>query len=98
MTTIPTQSQNPKGLHRRYHIEKIVEANGMFDDSEDGYKRIPVDPAADYFVLRLDEGGKDLEHIAACRIAAHAYADAIKDHLPKLASDLKSRYPLLNYF
>lgn len=66
----------------------------------DGYKPpkymlTPVDQGAEYFVLRLDEGGKDPEHIKACRIGVNAYADAIKHHLPELAKDLKERYPLL---
>lgn len=95
---IPTQLQNPTGLHQRYYIQKIVEATGPFDDGEDMYKTVPVDPDAEYFIMRLDEGGKDLEHIAACRIGIHAYADAIKDHLPDLAFDLKNRYPLLHRF
>jgi hypothetical protein len=54
-----------------------------------------VDRGSEYFVMRLDEGGKDREHIKACRIGVHAYADAIEHHLPELAKDLKSRYPLL---
>lgn len=77
---IPTQEQNPKGLHQRYIVQK---ANG--DD---------VDESAEYFVLRLDKGGSDPKHIAACRFAVRVYAELIKDHLPELSEDLKRRYPV----
>lgn len=60
------------------------------------YSIVDTDPKADYFVLRLDEGGKDTEHIKACRIGVNAYADAIAHHLPELAKDLKERYPILS--
>ena len=92
---IPTQLDNPSGLHQRYYVQKIVEANGPFDDGESKFKIIPTDPGSEYFIMRLDEGGKDLEHIKACRIGVHAYADAIEHHLPELANDLRERYPLL---
>jgi hypothetical protein len=95
MKQIPTQSENPTGLHQRYHIQKIVRADGPFDDGKSNYKTEPTDVGAEYFVMRLDEGGKDPEHIKACRFGVHAYADAIQHHLPELAKDLKERYPLL---
>lgn len=82
-----TQTENPSGLHVRYHIMKV--------SKDDHLDLIPTDPNAQYFVLRLDTGGSDPEHIKACRIAAHAYADAIQHHLPDLATDLKQQYPLL---
>lgn len=91
---IPTQGENPKGLHQRYHIQKIVPADGTFDDGDSNYKTVPVDDNAEYFVMRLDEGGKDPEHIKACRIGVNAYADAIAHHIPELAKDLKERYPV----
>jgi hypothetical protein len=72
---------------------------GEFEVPDDCRRRFvykDVDEKAEYFVLRLDEGGSDLKHIAACRIAIHAYADAIEPHIPQLAKDLKERYPLLN--
>lgn len=72
-----TQSENPKGLHQRYRVDKI---NGM------------TDPNAEYFVLRLDDGGSDPKHVAACRKALMAYAHAIEPHLPDLASDLRAKY------
>lgn len=43
-------------------------------------------------MLRLDDGGKDLAHVEACRKAILAYASAIAAHTPKLASDIQSRY------
>lgn len=75
---IPTKAQNPDGLHQRYIISKT-----------DGS---PVDKGAEYFVLRLDDGGGDPAHVMACRVAVLAYAQAIQAHLPKLARDLQSRY------
>ena len=78
MNTIPTQTENPKGLHKRYIIAK---ANGE-----------PVDENAEYFVLRLDENGDDLSHVAACRKAVITYANEIRHHLPYLAADLIDKY------
>lgn len=95
MNRIPTQTENPTGLHQRYYIQKIVRANGPFDDGESMYKIVPTEQGSEYFVMRVDVGGKDPEHIKACRIGVHAYADAIQHHLPELANDLKTRYPLL---
>lgn len=86
MNKIPTKKENPNGLHQRYSIMKV-------DDSFEVV--IPCDTNAEYFVLRLDTGGKDIEHIKACRIGIHAYAEAIKPHLPELSKDLIERYPLL---
>lgn len=85
MANIPTKKQNPKGLHQRYFIQKVSDFGNA----------IPIDQGSEYFVMRLDEGGKDPEHIKACRIGVHAYADAIEHHLPELAKDLRERYPLL---
>ena len=75
---IPTQKENPKGLYQRYTISKT-----------DGS---PMDPNAEYFVLRVDLLGKDATHILACRKALMVYAEAIKDHLPNLSKDLIERY------
>lgn len=52
----------------------------------------PVDPDAEYFVLRLDFNGDDLRHVEACRLAIRAYAMNISDHLPLLAKDLLDKY------
>ena len=79
MKRIPTQEENPKGLHQRYIVSKT--------DGE------PVDADAEYFVLRLDEGGNDIKHIKACRKAIRTYAKKIKNHLPVLSQDLLERYP-----
>lgn len=75
---IPTQEQNPKGLHQRYVVSKT---SGE-----------PVDETAEYFILRLDSGGSDPKHINACRKAVLTYANEIKEHLPELSRDLIDRY------
>lgn len=100
MNRIPTQTESPNGLHQRYAIKKIVpnvlkRGDITFVDPGRPFIEVPCDDYSEYFVLRLDEGGKDLEHIKACRIGVHSYADAIQHHLPELAKDLKGRYPLL---
>jgi hypothetical protein len=95
MNKIPTQLENPKGLHQRYYIQK-VNPLGYFQDGEMVKELIPVDENSEYFVMRLDEGGKDPEHIKACRIGVNAYADAIEHHLPELAKDLRERYPVIS--
>jgi hypothetical protein len=92
-TTIPTQDENPTGLHQRYYIQKIVPATGFFGDA--GFDLTPTDEGSEYFVMRLDEGGRDRNHIKACRIGVHAYADAIEPFIPELAKDLREHYPLL---
>ena len=78
MKKIPTQQENPKGLHQRYIVSKT-----------DGEQ---VDDFAEYFILRLDKGGDDIKHIKACRKAVKVYAKKIKNHLPKLSKDLLERY------
>lgn len=50
-------SDKTKGLFSRYCIAKT-----------DGSA---VDPAAEYFVMRLDYGGGDEKHVTACRKAMH---------------------------
>lgn len=98
MSNLPTQLESPNGLHQRYYIQKIVKVPKTFmgEPLDDDLKLVPVDRSADYFVMRLDTGGSNPKHIAACRVGIHAYADAIQEHLPELANDLKARYPLLN--
>lgn len=98
MSNIPTQEQNPNGLHARYHIQKIdgwkeVKNSHSFVPRYEAILK-PVDKNAEYFIMRLDDGGKDPKHIEACRIGVNAYADAIEQHLPELAKDLRERYPL----
>jgi hypothetical protein len=77
-TEIPTPPESPQGLHLRYRI-------GKWDGSA-------VDPAAEYFVLRLDDAGKDKAHVAACRKAVLAYARHIRPALPILAADIEARW------
>ena len=80
VVSLPSIQQNPSGLHARYRVEKN---NGE-----------PTDPNAVYFVLRLDDGGRDPEHIRASRIAALRYAQTILNggentlHLHEMASDV----------
>lgn len=74
---IPSKEENPNGLHSRYKVGKL-----------EG----PTSPFAEYFVLRLDDGGSDKKHVAACRKAVLTYADEIEGHLPGLAEDLRERY------
>jgi hypothetical protein len=52
----------------------------------------PVDEGAEYFVLRLDAGGKDRRHVAACRAAVVEYANRVADHLPALSAELLDKY------
>ena len=75
-----TEEENPEGLHQRFYLKKL--------DGTD------LHPKSEYFILRLDPYGRDKNHVQACRIAVNAYADAIEAHLPKLAADLRERYPL----
>lgn len=104
MAKIPTQTENPTGLHQRYKIQKVVGykpeyvSETKWTEAHTRYVPILKDAEADseYFVMRLDEGGKDREHIKACRIGVRAYANAIEHHIPELAKDLRERYPLLD--
>lgn len=73
-----TQAENPNGLHRRYIIQK---ASGE-----------PVDPRAEYFVLRTDKYAGDQRHAAACRKALLTYADEIETFLPQLAAELRAKH------
>lgn len=77
---IKTQTENPKGLHKKYFIQKINE-NGLE----------PLDKGFEGFVLRLDEGG-DKKHVDACRKAILTYAEEIKNYLPELSKDLFEKY------
>lgn len=80
LENLPVKEENPSGLYGKYIISKT---NGN-----------PINEDAEYFILRLDEGCRDKKHLAACKKAALAYAESIKSHLPKLASDLVKRYNL----
>lgn len=63
VSPIPSAVDNPAGLHHRYNV---THADGS-----------PTDPNAVYFVLRLDKGGRDPEHTAACRAGALGYYEKI---------------------
>lgn len=97
------QLENPTGLHQRYKIQKIVPVHKPVNEELYGKrsrdlveaKLVDVDENAEYFVLRLDLGGSDINHIKACRIGIHAYANAIEATIPQLAADLRERYPLI---
>ncbi len=79
----PTKKQNPNGYHKRFQLKKI-----------DGKA---VDKNAEYFVLRLDDGGFDPHHIAASRRALMAYATTMKRYMPELSYDLIKRFgPTVN--
>lgn len=73
-----TQAENPNGLHLRYIVTK---ASGE-----------PVDPRAEYFVLRTDRHASDQRHAAACRKALLTYADEIEPFLPQLAAELRAKH------
>ncbi len=90
MGRIPSQEENPNGLHMRYKIRKFTGYNNSYWPPKPTFK--DVDKGSEYFVLRLDDGGSDPKHIAACRKAVLTYAEEIKDHLPKLSQDLIERY------
>ena len=66
------------GLLNKYNITKT-----------DGTQ---IDENSEYFVLRLDYGGSDPEHIEACRLAMITYAARIVYHLPQLFKDIMERY------
>lgn len=95
MKPLPTQLENETGLNQRYYIQKVVRQHVEFmgEPCEDQLVLKEVDPSAEYFVMRLDTGGKDQKHIDACRIGVNSYAKAIADHLPELSKDLMERYP-----
>lgn len=76
-----TQLENPNGLHQRYVVQKI-----------ENDTIVPCDPEAEYFILRLDNQGKDLNHIAACRKAVMKYAEEIEPHIPQLAKDIREQW------
>ena len=78
--TFPTPEQNPEGLNARYCVTK---ADGSFD------------PAAVYFVLRLDLEGDDPEWTKECRFAARTLAFRLLEnrnarHLHRLANELRT--------
>ncbi len=98
--TIPKKEDNPKGLHAKYYIQKIVGTKPHNDFFGNTYYEPILEDVSDnteYFVLRLDEHQKDIQHFNACRKAINVYADAIAEYLPELSKDLKERYPNYQY-
>jgi len=88
---IPTSNENPKGLHQKYVVRKVVKV----EKGPGRYQRMistAPDPKAEYFVMRVDQHAKDQIHAEACRKAVCYYAELIKDHLPELSKDLLKRY------
>lgn len=83
---IKTQTENPKGLHKKYYIQKIV-----IGVEKQDFDLEPLDEGFEGFVLRLDKGG-DKKHVDACRKAILTYAEEIKDYLPELSKDLFEKY------
>lgn len=75
---IPSKEECPKGLHQKYILQRT-----------DGK---PIDERAEFFILRLDEFGKNPDHINNCRKAILAYADTVASTKPELAKDLYNRY------
>lgn len=91
-----SRKQNPDGLHQRFVIRKIVPTVSSRAKYEQKTVAMPKDN--EYFILRLDLNNvmrRDMAHVTACRVAINAYAEAIKETLPKLSEDLKERYPLV---
>ncbi len=72
-----TQENRDRGLYLKYRLSK-----------SDGRS---VNPEAEYFVLRLDEGG-NREHVEASRKALKTYAKEIGKFLPKLQQDIMEKY------
>jgi hypothetical protein len=82
---IPSERENPNGLHQRYTVAK---ANGE-----------PTDPRAVYFVLRLDGFADDAAHLQACRAAARGYVEeAERGRAPWLQLMAQELKRLLDYF
>ena len=75
---IPTKNENPTGFHQKYILTRC-----------DG---VEIDHRAEFFILRLDEYGKNPVHINACRKAILAYADEMAATKPQLAKDLYNKY------
>jgi len=79
---MPIETEKPHEFNERY---EVTNADGT-----------PTDPDAIYFVLRLDSGCKDKQHLLACRSAARAYirettwGDSETSHLETIGRDLKT--------
>jgi len=62
-----------KGLYKKYLIYKT---SGK-----------PIDPNAEFIVLRIDGG----RYLHACRAGAAAFAEAVREHNPRLANDIQAK-------
>lgn len=83
---LPSQVENPKGLHAKFFIQKIVgylRSRPIYQD---------IGPNEEYFPLRLDDGCKNPEHLKACRAAITTYAKTIEKSNPVLAKEIRERY------
>lgn len=83
---LPSQVENPKGLHEKFHMQKII----GYIKNKPMYSDIGV--GEDYFVLRLDEDQHNKEHLEACRLAVASYANSIERTHPKVALEMRQRY------
>lgn len=88
------KTEKNNGLYQKYVIRKVVGVRKSMFGWQEEFVTKAVDKNAEYFVLRLDYGGKDPSQVGACRKAIHTYAKEIESHLPELAKDLIERYPL----
>lgn len=75
------EPDSERGLYNKYIVSKS--------------NREPIDPGAEFFVLRLDDGCNDKNHLAACRMAVLNYADYISPYIPQLSEDLIDRYSIM---
>ena len=81
MNILPSEKENPNGLHLKYIITK---ANGE-----------PVDENAEYFVLRLDDKCSNPHHAEASKRAIIQYAISIREYMPELATEILMKYNFL---
>ena len=96
MKRIQLKEDNPNGLYQKYVIRKVIGINTDAFGNRTSLKTKRVEENSEYFVLRLDLNGGDINHLKACRKAIHTYAELIRPFIPKLADDLVNRYPLID--
>jgi hypothetical protein len=79
------ESYKKGGLRKKYYIQKIKQGKGesFFNERNPDWLE-PVEPNADYFVLRLD---KDPH----AQNALLAYAESVRIDNPQLANDLEDK-------
>lgn len=85
----PTKSPTKKNTESSENNEKVDLINKYTVAHTDGS---PIDPQAEYFVLRIDAAQQDTDHYNACLLALQQYANDIKKTQPVLADDLNTRY------